>query len=115
MAEWSKDIRACKTTWSTLRSLDQSDEVFENSGSIKMSGLSFWNALATPEEKRTQANTLAHQIDHTFREIRVASFEPGVTGEVAVNALVQVLTDESKTIADLATVADALYDFLGED
>jgi hypothetical protein len=114
MADWTKNNRACTTTWTTLRVLDQNDKVFNDSGNVKMSGLTFWNAAASADMRKLQATTLATQMDNTFRMIRKANFEAGVTKEAAIAAMIDILTTEDKTISDLAAAIDEKYLFWEE-
>ncbi len=115
MAIWSRNNRACTTTWITLRVLDQNDRVFKDSGVVKMSELTFWNQAASTEMRKLQASTLANQMDNMFRHIRGAQYEEGVTREKAVADMVNTLTTENRNIADLAAVNDANYLFWGEE
>jgi hypothetical protein len=114
MSEWNGNNRACETTWTTLRVLDQNLRPFKDSGTIKMAELKFWTQGASSEMHKIQADTLGNQIDNVFRDIRGAVYEPGVTRETAISGLVGILTDQDKTIADLASKADDLYRFWQE-
>ncbi len=114
MANWTKNNRACTTTWTTLRVLDQNKRVFKDSGPVKMSELTFWNAAASSDLRKLQATTIANQMDNVFRDIRKANFEAGVTKEEAVAAIIDTLTVADKTISDLAAAIDAKYLFWEE-
>jgi hypothetical protein len=115
MNSWNRNNRACTTTWTTLRVLDQNDRVFKDSGDVRMSELTFWNRAASADMRRLQATTIANQMDNIFRQIRRAAYEKGVTREKAVNDMVALLTDEDKTISHLSEVIDADYLFWGEE
>ena len=114
MADWNNNNRACKTTWSTLVVLDQKKQAFPKYGTIKIRGLKAYNPTARPKLRRETMAGLAAQIDNVFRAIRGATLEKGKTSSSAQNAMVKVLTDPKRTVADLAAVADAQYHFLGE-
>jgi hypothetical protein len=114
MLEWSKNNRACTTTWTTLRVLDQNGRTFDKSGPVKMEQLTFWNKAASAQMRKLQAQTLSTQIDNVFRLIRGAKYESGVTRAQAIAGMVATMTDAEKTIADLAEVNDASYQFWGE-
>ncbi len=114
MANWNKNNRACTTTWTTLRVLDQNNKVFKESGNVKMASLTFWNTTASDDMRKLQANTIAKQMDNIFLQIRRAKYEEGVTKEKSVNDMVAALTTEEKTISELAEIIDADYIFWGE-
>jgi uncharacterized protein YicC (UPF0701 family) len=115
MAKWSKNNRACKTAWSTLRVLEQLKEVFSAAGSLKMRDLTFYNQTSSKELRASLSRMLATQLDNIFREIRSARYEEGVTAEQAIEAMAGILTDGDLTVADLAETCDESYKFFGED
>jgi hypothetical protein len=114
MFDWNQNNRACKTTWSTLFILDQSDQAFADSGTIKMCELTFWALSVSDEMRRIQARTLSIQMHNIFRLIRKATLEPGVSVEQAVGDMFALLLNENKTMCDLAEANDRNYRFLGE-
>ena len=79
-----------------------------------MKELAFWNPTATPAMRREQATALAHQLDNIFVFVRGADFEAGTSSAKAVQEMVAILTVAEQTIAGLAEVNDANYQFLGE-
>lgn len=115
MTTWNRNNRACSTTWTTLRVLNQNDKVFVESGNVKMSELTYWNLAASADMRKLQATTLANQMDNIFRQIRRAEHEEGVTREKVLNDMVNTLTSEEKTINDMAEIIDANYLFWGEE
>ena len=114
MGNWTKDNRACLTTWSTLRTLDQHKEVFSKSGSLAMKQLAFWNSTATPGMRDLQAKALAGQMDSVFRNIRKANYGGGVNTERAIADMTTVMSDGDKTVSELASVIDQDYEFREE-
>lgn len=112
---WNRNNRACTTTWTTLRVLDQIDEVFKDSGDVRMSELTFWNQAASADMRKLQATTIANQMDNIFRLIRRATYEEGVTREKAVSDMVNIMANEDKTVSDLSEVIDTDYLFWGEE
>ncbi len=112
MANWSRNNRACETTWTTLYALTQLHSAFPDSGTIPMSQLTFWVQQDDTREVRTRS--LATQMDRVFVRLRGARYEDGVNQTSAISALVAALGSESKTVADLAETADAQYRFWGE-
>jgi hypothetical protein len=111
VAIWSTDVRACKTTWTTLLGLQQIRATFAAAGAIPMGQLAFWTGQDDTRAVRAQA--LALEMDQIFF-LRGAAYEEGVDGAIAVAALVDMLLVETKVVAELAERADTLYDFLGE-
>ena len=115
MSGWSRNHRAHKTTWTTLRLLEQSSKAFPNSGGIKISQLGFWNNGDSADMRATKAMSLAAQLGNVFREIRGAQFEEGFNKAKANKSRADVLKNGDKTLFDLAEVADDCYLFWGEN
>ncbi len=115
MAIWNRNHRSCTTTWTTLRILDQNNKVFKDSGAVKMSELTYWNQTASAEMRKLQTATLINQIDNIFRLVFRAQYEQGVTKEKALSDMSDVFTSATKTIADLAEIADTSYLFWREE
>lgn len=114
MAEWSKNNRACKTTWFTLFVLNQSDKSFKESGDIKINELTFWNQSSSAEMRQSQARALCIQLHNNFTLIRRAKLEGGVDKEKAIGDMFNILMDDTKSLKELAAVVDNNYLFLGE-
>lgn len=115
MFTWSKNNRACTTTWSTLLILDQIKEVFKDSGTIKIQDFSFWSKTASSDMRKLMANTLAIQMDNIFSMILGAKHEEGKTKDTAVADIVSILTNGDKTVLELAEVNDKNYLFWKEE
>lgn len=117
MAVWSENHRACKTTWSTLRVLEQTRRTFSKAGKLKMPNLTFWSDTDPKGIRAVKARTLAMQMDNIFRDLRGARFEKNKSRSVAIDDMVKVLTNKDRTIAELAEVNDSNYKFWkeGED
>jgi hypothetical protein len=113
---WSANVRACKTLWTTLIALDQLSEatVFKKAGTKLMKDLTFFAGPASPAAVNVRARGLAFDLDRVFQTLRGARFESGVTQMKAIDALVAILKNGSKTVAELADEADAHYHFVGE-
>lgn len=114
MAEWSKNNLACRSTWLALRILEQSKKTFSKSGDIAMKKLAFWSAADTSAIRTVKARTIAIQLNNIFTLTADAEFESGHDKISAIDDMTTVLTDATKTIADLAGVADENYLFFGE-
>lgn len=112
MAVWSRNHRACETTWTTLFALTQLRAPFPAAGEFTMPQLLFWAGSA--RARQTRAEALSNQIDNIFRLLRGARFEEGVDRSAAVARLRDTLLVEANTVAVLAEEADALYRFFGE-
>lgn len=112
MSAWSGEIRACKTTWSTLLALGQMEAPFPDAGAIPMTQLTFWTSADTGRDVRARA--LATEMDGLFTHVRGATYEDGVTQPAAVAAVTASLLTESGTVADLSGVCDTQYHFRGE-
>jgi hypothetical protein len=115
MANWSKNNRACKTTWSTLRTLDQLDAVFGDAGTLKMKELTYYNQTSSKEQRKSIARMLAAQLDNIFRELRGARYENEITGDKAIQSMVEILIKPEATVAVLSEQCDINYKFYGED
>ncbi len=117
MANWSPNNRAATTTWLTLRTLSQipNDMIFKTAGSVKMNELLFWGKTSTADMRKTQAGTISFEMDNIFRDVRGARFEESVDPGYVVNTIRDTLLDETKTIEDLAGIADKNYQFWGEE
>lgn len=114
MANWSKNNRACTTLWTTLFKMQQIFTNFDDSGSLKMNDLTFYNALGSSELRKQQAIIIADQLDNIFRIGRGAEYEKKIDRTKAIASIVQILTDEEKLIKDLASTVDDAYNFWGE-
>lgn len=114
MSTWSKSNIACKNTWIFLRALGQLTKVFKDSGNLKMTDLTFWNQTVSQELREIAAKTLVNQLDNMFRLIDKAVFEEGVTITDALNDMYETMINPEKTVADLAGIVDACYNFVGE-
>ncbi len=116
MANWSSNNRACTTTWTTLRILNQisPEKTFGETGSVKMEELTFWNPLSSAEIREIQAKTLAIMMDNIFRMVRRAEYEKEADHQKATDAIVNTMVDADKTIADLAEINDKNYLFWKE-
>ncbi|HBF38907.1 MAG TPA: hypothetical protein DDW50_16500 [Firmicutes bacterium] len=111
MIPWSKNNRACTTTWSTLLILDQISAPFVDSSVIKMQEFTFWNHASSSDMRRILATTLAIQMDNIFIMIRGAQYETGITKETVTSGIAGLLTDGDKTVNDLADLNDSNYVF----
>ena len=115
MANWSKNNRACKTTWSTLKILDQLNVVFGEAGELKMKELTYFNQTSSKEQRTSMARMLSIQLDNIFRELRGTRYEENVTGDKAIESMVEVLTTPEATVALLSEKSDISYKFYGEE
>ena len=115
MFTWSKNNRACTTTWSTLLILDQISAAFNDSGLLKIQDFTFWNKTGSTEMRQLMATTLATQMDNIFTMIRGAQYESTVTKEIAINGMINILTGGAQTVSDLAEFNNNSYAFWNGD
>jgi len=114
MAEWSVNNRACTTLWFTLLNMDQLFTNFDDSGSLTMKDLTFFNPTSSSDARRIEATLISDQLDTTFIEGRGARYEDGIDREAAVASMIDILTDEGKTLEEFATSVDESYLFWEE-
>lgn len=114
MPNWSKNNRACLTTWSTLRILAQLSKPFDSAGAVTMGKLAMFNKNDDQAMRSSKALMLSIQLDNVFRDVRGARFETGVKQEAAVAEMKAVLEDDTKDVSGLAEVADDNYRFWQE-
>ena len=114
MAEWLKKNRACTTLWTSLSTMQQIFTNFDESGALPMTNLTFFNPLASADLRRQQAMMVADELDQIFRIGRGAQFENTYDRGKAVDAMVNILIDGSKTIKELAEATDKAYKYWGE-
>ena len=110
MANWNRNNLACVNVWSTLFIMQQHQEVFKNSGTIKMEELLFFNPLMTKEELKFEAEGIADMLDRAFINTAGAVYD-NCDRDKAVDDMVSVLIKPQKTMADLAAQVDTDYEF----
>lgn len=114
MEEWSRNNRACTTLWTTLSRMNQIFTNFDESGTLAMPDLTFFNPTASSTLRRQEATILADELDNIFIVGRGAQYEDGVTHDMAITATIDILTNAEKTLTDLALAVDENYLFWGE-
>jgi hypothetical protein len=85
-----------------------------DSGSLKMSDLTYFNSLSSNSEREVAVKMLAVQLDNTFIKTYQCKYEAGVVNSAAIADLVSILTKSDKTMLDLGQKTDDLYKFLTE-
>jgi hypothetical protein len=114
MANWTEKNRACKTLWTSLRTMNQLFTNFEESGDLKMKDLAFFNSLVSKALLINEATMVADQLDNIFRNGRGAIFEENTDRTKAIGAMVAILVDGEKQVSDLAATVDDAYKFISE-
>lgn len=114
MPNWSKNNRACTTLWTTLFNMKQLQSNFEESGELKMEDLTFYNVLSSSDLRKQEAKIISDQLDNIFRIGRGAKYEKDITRTKALGEMVEVLSEDTKSIQELASKIDELYLFWGE-
>ena len=76
-----------------------------------MSELLFYSPLLTSEELEFVAAGIADFLGIVFKNTYGGRYEEGIDKATAVSAIIDILIDKSKTMADLAEQIDADYNF----
>lgn len=113
MTNWTKDSPAHVDTWFSLFKLGQISQVFEASGDIKMSELTFYNPTININSLQTEAALIADTIDKVLTSWG-ARLENNITIDTALSEMIEILLDKDKTILDLAEKNDENYFFTNE-
>jgi len=113
---WSNNNAACVNTWFCLSKqvLGQIDASFDEAAVLEMTGLAYWNELASDDNRKVEAAALADILTKLFTNMVGAKYEPGQNYASAVVAMTAVLTDANKTVCELAAVVDELHHFTTE-
>jgi len=113
---WSNNNAACVNTWFCLSEqvLGQIDASFDDAATLTMPDLAYWNELAGADNRKVEAAALADILTKLFTNMVGAKYEPGQNYASAVVAITAVLTDENKTVCELAAVVDELHHFITE-
>jgi len=110
---WSNNNAACVNTWFCLSKdlMGQLSVGFDEAATLKMSDLAFWNKVAAGN-RQIEAQAIADMLTKLFTNMIGATYEPGQNFASAVLALTSVLTDEQRTVCELAAVVDEQHRFL---
>jgi len=114
MATWESKPTAYLILWITMKDFNQLTTNYVDSGTLKMSDLTFYNSLATPEQRAIAAKMLAVQLDQTFIKTYRSTYENGVNTSQATGDIEAILTSANDTMLDLGVKVDALYKFITE-
>jgi hypothetical protein len=114
MADWSKNNRACEAVWTSFYKMNQLFSNFDDSGTLQIKSLTFYSTLNSADLRKQQAIIIADELDNIFRNIRGAVYENNINRTTAMQNMVDILTDGSKTLSDLASAIDSCYKFWGE-
>jgi hypothetical protein len=112
--EWSNNNLADVYTWFNLKQLNQHSEDFDSCQKLTIKQLAFYNELASVAAKRLAAEALAIPLVNLYQSIGKADFEKGMTKDKSKDSLIAILMDGTKTIVELATVADSCFHFPNE-
>ena len=114
---WSNDNRAHRETNTALVALKQYRAVsFREVGDKKIKTLAFFPGPDMPQSVEKQAGlNRASMLDGVMNQWATGvRYEKNYGSARTVKALARVLADGDKTIADLADVVDACYEFAEE-
>ncbi len=110
---WTNNNLACVFTWLDLTYINELNSTFDVSDVVTMDKLVFWNKTS-PESRQIEALNIASQLTKMFTGLNFAKFETGKNFATSVNGMAEVLVVATKTVADLAAVADENLNFFGE-
>lgn len=110
---WSIANRACKATWTVLRTLKQFPDTFATAGAVPMKAMEFWNPLESDDLRRASAEGLASELHEVLSQWAVG-FEAGYNRTTAVETMTDQLVKETATLCDLASAVDDAYHFADE-
>ncbi len=109
MNKWDKSNKACITLWSTLFGMQQLDTDFRESGSLKMSDLSFNNGSETNGSGNPEA--IANRLDDVLSIGTGIKYESGIDRSTARSNLSAVLSTKENKVTDLADIIKMTYAF----
>ncbi|MBW4889820.1 hypothetical protein KXQ82_08840 [Mucilaginibacter sp. HMF5004] len=113
---WDSTNTSCSVIYSLLTgSLDQMDQSisFANAGTVTMSQLIFFNALASPDVIRLAATALAEVLDSTLINAYLCSYKSAQTQAQALSGITDILVNGQSTVANLSATVDNFYQFIG--
>jgi hypothetical protein len=113
-SEWNSKNLAHRNTWFILKMLNQSSKDFKSSGKLEMKNLAFFNELASASDRYRNAETVVIPLMNLYKEIGEADYESGFDEAKTREALAAILSNGSKTMEELANVANECYKFQGE-
>lgn len=92
----------------------QRDAGFEEVGAWKTDFIIGFAAGGSVQMHRQNAQAHAELLDEAFINLFRASYEANSDSPTAIDAMVAILDDSSKTMSDLADPVDEHYRFIGE-
>ncbi|MBI5432957.1 MAG: hypothetical protein HZA52_09025 [Planctomycetes bacterium] len=111
---WNANNLAFSNTWGILLALEELRAKFSLAGAIRMDGLAFWSAAASPALRALEAQALAARMDRLFVQLLQAKYEQGKTRPQALTAVQAALLVAKGTVCELSVVVDEHYNFQGE-
>lgn len=111
--EWNNNNKSCVSTWYYLANTHQLDTNFDDSPKVTMDQLSLWNALSK-DVTEAKARAWAEWYISYVTSKDGAQYEKGYNWASSVNAMVEVMIDKTKTVADLAATIDEAIFFYNE-
>lgn len=116
-ADWDPNVQAHTQTWMFLFLKEEIVTSFPDSRGLQMQHMAWWNALATPEVRRLDAQLLAISLHRFFRDAMKRPYEKAFAENSfarAILALTETLVVTDKTVPDLAAVTNAIFRFKDE-
>lgn len=112
--EWSLEVPAHTTTWSYLVHNEDLTASFPDAPTVKLITLKYWNNAGDPSNL-TGPRSLALRLDEYFTQQLFVRYEDKINFPNAIEGLLEITMDGSKTVLDLALRVDDLYHIWGED
>jgi len=111
--EWSLTVPAHTTTYSYLIHNEDLTVPFPDAKAVKLITLRYWNNAGDPSNL-TGPRSLALRLDEYFTQQLFVPYEDKINFPKAIEGLLEITMDGSKTVLDLALRVDDLYDIWGE-
>lgn len=111
---WTDNNTVCSNLYPTLVQLEQIDSevLFPDAGSLKMSQLLFFNATASADIIRQSATALATLFDGIFTNSYLAGYQSGQSQALAITAMMNILVNAQNTVENLSDTIGGLYQFI---
>ncbi len=112
---WNSNNRAhaCLWTFETWHKKIR-DAEFNEVGEWKTDYIIGFAPGGSSDMRRQNAQFHVELLDEAFINLFRASYEEGVDRDMAIEGMLAVLSDSSKTMSDLADPVDDFYRFIGE-
>ncbi len=112
---WNSNNRAHAALWTfEIWQKKMRDSGFDEVGEWKTDFIIGYAAGGSTDMRSQNALVHAELLDEAFTSLFRATYEANIDRDTAINSMLAVLSDSSKTMTDLADPVDSLYRFIGE-